>query len=104
MDALDDSSSVDNTCRLTFASNAVDRHSSNAIVHNIAGFVADDPSLSLIVDALNSPVYGTFAYRDYYRCKSSGEKNELNYLWTICYSRRYPFAAQNILYSFYCQQ
>lgn len=55
MDGFDGSSSADNTCRLSSVSNAMDRHSLNANVHNIAGFVADDPSSSLIVDALNSP-------------------------------------------------
>lgn len=55
MDGLDDSSSVESTCQLSSASNAVDRHSSNAIVRNIAESVADDPSSSLIVDALSNP-------------------------------------------------
>lgn len=55
MDGLDDSSSVESTCQLSSASNAADRHSSNAIVRNIAESVAGDPSSSLIVDALSNP-------------------------------------------------
>lgn len=59
MDGLDDSSSADNTCRLSSVSYALDRHSSNAIVHNIAECVAGDPSSSLIADAPNSPATPT---------------------------------------------